>query len=379
MKEQILAHYKSLQVLNSKNEIQAEALVKDNKTHILYLLSLLNQEGLYRSYLPYLMLNETSTHKAVIANLHKYDFAKRTEDYDLVLKQELIAWSDILVFPPLFFDTSDIIDSIKEHKPSIRLYLDIGEDYFRSSLRLPEEELIQLLLNLSAMDNVLFATAQLKQEYEQRTKQLLGKINFGRAVIPNFLHTDMIPTKEESIIKNKKLRIGMQGAELSEAFLKEISTIALEKKEELQFIVYGRPDLEIGGPGTKAMEYHKTVSDLDYLEMIDGLKLDVFLLAPKEAEDLKINSEQLFGEFGLLGIPILCEATHPCGRYIKDGQNGFVIQAEQNYREALCALISRRDSLKSIGRAAQQMTKEHLCWNEPRVQALQKVFASVRY
>ena len=384
MKEGVLKHYQELKSLNSSAEaVHPKAIAEDLKTHVLFLSCLINQIGIYRTYLPYLILNKTESHSAIIANLQKYDFNKKFQDYPQVLNEELLAWADVLVLPPLFFDCSEMLKVIYSINKKVKLYMDIPLNYFSPHLKSPDrvnpEELGILLENMNKMDNVLFASTKLKQHFEQQTKRYLGQPNFGLAVIPTFLSMELVSNIGKEPKKNKKIRIGLLGAELNGSFAKEISTLSLEFERDIQFYIYGECDFNITLPRQVSIEQYKSVSILDYFNMIGELNLDLFILANNEADDFNIKSELLFGELALLRVPILCNALHACGRYIKSGENGFVLQTKQTYRDILQGLIARRDSLTSIGNNAQLMCKQHLCWNTDRASQLQKVFALGRY
>lgn len=380
MKEEVLKHYQELRSLNSSvDAVHPKVGIEDSKTHVLFLNCLINQLGIYRTYLPYLILNKMESHSAIIANLQKYDFTKKFQDYTQVLNEELLAWADILVVPPLFFDCSEMLKVIHTINPKVKLYMDIPMNYFSPNLKTPNkvtpEELGLLLGNMNKMDNVLFASSKLKQHFEQQTKRYLGKINFGLAVIPTFFSTELVSQVDQKHKQNEKIRIGLLGTELNESFAKEISTLALAFQEDIQFYIYGEYNFNIAFLKDVGIEQYKSVHILDYFNMIGELKLDLFLLANNEADDFNIKSELLFGELALLGVPLLCNALHACGRYIKNGENGFVLQAKQTYRDALQGLIARKDSLASIGKNAQLMCKQHLCWNTKRASQLQGVFA----
>ncbi len=384
MKERILKHFNQLRQLNqSENIVHPKVNKGDSKTHVLYLNCLINEIGVYRTYLPYLILNKTKTHSAIIANLQKYDFTKKFQDYTQVLNEELLAWADILVVPPLFLDCSEMLKVIYAINPRVKLYMDIPLNYFSPHLKSPDkvtpEELGLLLANMNKMDNVLFASSKLKQHFEQQTKRYLGKVNFGLAVIPTFFSTELVSQIDIEQKRNEKIRIGLLGMELNESFAKVIRTLALEYERDIQLVIYGACNLNIASTDEISIEQHRLVNILDYFNMIGELNLDLFLLANNEADYFNIKSELLFGELALLGVPILCNPLHACGRYIKNGENGFVLQAEQTYRDALQGLIARKDSLASIGKKAQLMCKQHLCWNTNRASQLQGVFALGRY
>ncbi|MCX6180979.1 MAG: glycosyl transferase family 2, partial [Bacteroidetes bacterium] len=63
---------------------------EDKLVHVLYLSPFLNATGYYRMIAPMLEMNRTSTHRAIINQVHKWDFSKQFEQYDNPLDERLI-------------------------------------------------------------------------------------------------------------------------------------------------------------------------------------------------------------------------------------------------------------------------------------------------
>ena len=89
-------------------ELQDEA----EKVHVLYVAPCMNASGYYRMIAPALELNKTKSHKAVVNQIHKWNFNKKHDEYDTPVDERLIRWADYIVFPTFFTDIQPIIEGI---------------------------------------------------------------------------------------------------------------------------------------------------------------------------------------------------------------------------------------------------------------------------
>lgn len=132
---QLLQLYKEVQ---QEDFSKAYPLYKEKgtKVNVLYVAPFLNGTGYYRMLLPLLELNQTTTHRAIVTDIRKWNFAKEFDDYISPIDPDLIIWADYLVFPTLFTDITtpypdmdkSLIELIKSYNKNVVLVMDIDSN-----------------------------------------------------------------------------------------------------------------------------------------------------------------------------------------------------------------------------------------------------------
>lgn len=377
MKELIFNHFKRLQKAKGLQEMFPELNQKDGKIHVLFVQCLISREGVYRTYLPYLILNKSDSHTAIIANLQKRDFNMSFQDYDLPLHYELIEWADLMIFPTLLSPAKQIFQSVKKINPSIRFVMDIDRNYFgQKEISRYEQYSIaqkqQLLENIMETDMLTLSSASLNESYQRLFKKEGIKNTFHRAVIPNFLNVADGQGLEGQKVQNQhQLRIGFFEEADSNDYSEELEQI----DAPLKAVYYGSFKDKKERKSKLGREYHKTVPFLNYLTKIKTLGLDLVLLDIDIAGGSLHHAVIRFAELALLEVPVICSVNSPIAKYIQDGKNGFLLDENTSIRKKLTEVISRRQQLPKIGRMAREVAIKYLSWNPDRAIRLAHIYA----
>ena len=355
--KQVMSHYHELASDGTLDQKYPEMDMTDGKKHILYVQCLLERIGFYRTYLPYLMLNDSETHSAIIASIQKRDFNNSFEDYEVFLATELISWADYIVFPALLFDCRRMFSSILEVNPDLRFVMDIDDPHFQKHK--------QLLNNLKVTHVISCSSAQLRDSINAQFEDKFKGKNKRFTCLPTFLVSSYMVRKSDDIVEsNSSIKIGLLGGNFNQVTIDTITKIAVIEQKDISICIYGSDHSEFNYPETIKVEFFKSVKFLEYFTTVERMN-------PNSEQDKAIFQ---YGELALLSIPILCDSKNQARRFIKPYVNGFVVTEKETLEAQIQKLFKDRSLAKEAGKAAQGMALKHLCWNPERASQLVNIY-----
>jgi glycosyltransferase involved in cell wall biosynthesis len=359
----------------------------DGKVHVLYVHCLINGTGWYRTILPYNALNESESHAAIIATIHKWDFTKEFNDYDNPIDIELMEWADIIVFPALMIDFSFMMKQLKRVNQNLAFVMDIDTLYHELrpghpvAKRTTECHLIHLIKNIARMDMVTAPTVGLLEYYQGKLSQLFKYSNTAFELIPNLLPASGIPQAEIKYTSQKKIRIGIVGSSSiarDVLSIKEtITSIIKAQPEQFELVLFGWNGKYQGQSVFESLpiEIVKPVNIMDYYARLSTLSLDVALLPIEQvSHNLLGKSSIKYAELAAMGIPVIAQRSAPYKNIITDEENGVLAASKEQWIEALQSISSNRIKYKEIGQYARKSVLKNQTWTRLKSQALTKLF-----
>jgi glycosyltransferase involved in cell wall biosynthesis len=334
----------------------------DGKVHVLYVHCLVNGTGWYRTILPYTALNQSDSHAAIIATIHKWDFTKKFNDYDNPIDFELIEWADIIVFPALLIDFSFMIRELKKMNQNLAFVMDVDTLYHElvsdhpAAKRTTEEGLGQLVKNMARMDMVTSPTTGILEYYQNKLRQAFKHSETVFELIPNLLPTGGLPKVVAKESNQHKIRIGIVGSSVIARDLLTIKDIIIEvmkaQPEQFELVLFGWNGKYQGQAIFEGLpiEIVKPVNIMDYYERLSTLNLDVALLPLEQvAHNILGKSNIKYAELAAMGIPVIAQRSAPYKNIISDEENGILATTKDQWKEALLAIHSNRSKYKEIG------------------------------
>jgi glycosyltransferase involved in cell wall biosynthesis len=360
----------------------------DRKVHILYVHCLVNGTGWYRSILSYTALNQSDSHAAIIATIHKWDFTKKFNDYDNPIDFELIEWADFIVFPTLFIDFSFMIRELKKVNQNLAFVMDVDMLHHElvsdhpAAKRITKAELGQLLKNMARMDMVTSPTKGILEYYQGKLSQAFKHSETAFELIPNLLPTSGLPKVVAKESNQDKIRIGIVGSSAIARDVLTIKDIIIEvmnaQPEHLQLVLFGWNGKYQGQSVFEGLpiEVIKPVNIMDYYERLSTLNLDVALLPlERVAHNILGKSYIKYAELAAMGIPVIAQRSAPYKNIISDEENGILATTKDQWKEAILAIPSNRSNYKEIGQYARKSALKGLTWTRLKSQALTELFS----
>ena len=380
VKKQVMNHYSDLKNKGSLGQKYPELDLEDGKKHVLFVQCLLERIGYYRTYLPYLILNDSETHTAIIASIQKRDFNKSFQDYDVFLQLDLLRWADVIVFPALFFDCKKMFSSILEINPNIRIMMDLDElhsntQQLKGKTEVKSELEPTLLENMRFVHTISCSSSKLVEIYKQAFMKKHEGSKKQFIALPTFLVSSYLEKRSDDPVESSSvIKIGLRHGCFNQETLNTIARIATEEKKEITLCIYGNTLKEYDCPKSLQVEYIKAVKFLDYFITLRDMNLDLMIL---EGNDQLIEPKRAifqYGELALLSVALVCDEKNQGRRFIKENTNGFVINAKNPLEDHLRNLFKDIKLAHQAGLAAQGMALKHLSWNSKRALQLINIY-----
>jgi len=334
------------------------------KVHVLYVAPCMNASGYYRMIAPALELNKTKSHKAIVNQIHKWNFNKKHDEYDTPVDERLIHWADYVVFPAFFTSIQPIIEGIVSINDRIQFVMDIDCNYFNfpdyhpGIKKYSQELLNKLLENLSKMDVITAPTNGILSAIEDKLEVAFPQADPMFAFLPNLLSNQAyaeVPQINKN--KGKTVRLGIITNPSQSEDVKSILPVLQEvvKDQNVELFIFGwngklKDEKSLG---ELVFKFVKPVSFIEYPIKLNKLALDI-LLHPMS--DHPFNTEEKsfvkYLEAAAFAIPMISSSFFPYTQIIKHGENGMLAKDENEWKEILQKLISDTQLRTAIGREA---------------------------
>lgn len=363
--------------------------MNDNKIHVLFLSSCMNETGYYRMILPALELNRTDTHAAIIGNIHKWDFNKLFDDYDTPIDFRLVEWADYVVLPVMFTDATYIIKSMREINDDIEFVMDMEVNYhelpeYHPDFKKLQPELKKMLVsNLSKVDILSAPNNQILNYYndlvQKHDEEFLLYFERFPNLLSNFTFEGITQIQRNS---TDKVRIGIvldasQGNDLK-TIEKAISALLEKHKDKIEIIIFGwskKIAEQYGLLNELRITYEKPVPFQEYHQRLNGLAFDIGLL-PLADNTYNASGRSLnrYLDFSANMVPAIVPNIFPFTNIVKEAENGFIAASDEDWISKADQLINEAQLRKDIGNNAFKTSWEGFSYTPKAIQRLKSIF-----
>lgn len=322
---------------------------------LLYVEGYINSTGYYRMILPFLELGKTADFETRITSVKKWDFTKKYTIHSETFRREDIRWADYIIFPTLLEDYRYLFTAIRVIHPKVHLVMDVTQmldnipkthpDYSKVS----HTDSAQFICNIRQMDVVTTPIQSLAAIYQKSKKQSQDRVtkDIDFCWLPTLISTiGLAELSFDQKTDDGIIRIGMIGSiAISQAvsyILPVLQTIKQCYTDTIELILFGWD-----GKNAKEkkvfkdieMTYHKSVSFLEYYQVLEGLNLDILLIPKRSSTYDYFEDHTQFLEAAALGIPVIAAAHSSYKTVIKHGENGLLAWKLPEWEEHIRYLI----------------------------------------
>ncbi|MBD0295489.1 MAG: glycosyltransferase family 4 protein, partial [Flavisolibacter sp.] len=199
---------------------------------------------------------------------------------------------------------------------------------------------------MKTADHVITCTPYLDQfvrKYNQKTTDISSTIN-----------TDVYKPKSDYSVKDK-FTIGWSGSHSTSKYLHLLDDVFLELAEEYDFkiLVMGDTTFQLAGVDVEALPWQEEYE----VKVISRFDVGVYPLPDEEWVLGKSGLKAL--QYMALGIPTIATGIGTIHRIIKDGENGFLVSSEEEWKQRIIQLISDQELREKIGKKAAKTVEQH--------------------
>lgn len=378
--------------------------VNDGKIHILYLCPFFNGTGLYRTILPYLHLNETDTHSAVISNILPFSAATNYAEIEILMFDEFIWWAHYIVFPHMFSaELPNFAKKIKEINPNIQIVMDIDDlhiqlpvthpEYYRQTKTYTNIE----IKNIIHFDLITGTNKNLLLEYKQFAKTRYPKNKIDYCELPNLISQYTLPTTTPQQHNNIRILLTVAPAYFTNLYLfRPILKYINKHYPEAEIVIFGwdgilrqhkRPGFI---PSKGALEgikhtYIPPVDLSEYFNKIQEINPD-FALMPMLATSIRdetynlCKSSHKFLQYAQLGIPAIVSNIEtytgipPSNGPAIHNVTALVAATTTEWKMHIDELMNDAVKRKEIAQKAKEIAEKHFSFNKETIQIFTKCF-----
>jgi glycosyltransferase involved in cell wall biosynthesis len=361
----------------------------DKKVHVLFLMACTNEQGYYRMILPAMELNRTDTHAAIIGQIHKWNFNKQFDDYDIAIDFRLVEWADYIVVPALFSDINYIIKSMRDINSDVEFVMDVDLNYHQLPADHPDfkkinPDLKQILQNnLSQIDILTAPNNYVLSVYEklaQETEEELS-LYFERYanLLSNFTYEEI---KQIECNRGQKIRIGLiveasQGSDVK--LLEKVITTLMEKhSDKIEVVLFGwskKVAVQHELFDKVSIAYEHPVPFQEYHSRLNSLAFDIGLLPfVNNAYNTSGKTFTRYLDFSGNMIPVIASRILPFTKIIEEGDNGLLAEADEEWIEKIEQLVFNAELRRAIGNSAFKTAWAKYSYTPQAIDRLKNIF-----
>ena len=176
----------------------------DGKVHVLYMAVPFNATGLYRCILPAIMLNNTTTHCAIINDMQDWSEHNRFRSQGVPITDQLIRWAHYIIFPTVFSPNEQfkkLLSEFKKLNPHAKIVIDVDDDITSISPHHPNNKrytpafVANVIFNMISCDYVTCTHERLCQNYSISIDAWVGVLKNKPEfyALPNLMSRMTIP------------------------------------------------------------------------------------------------------------------------------------------------------------------------------------------
>ncbi len=364
--------------------------MNDGKVHVLYFLVHANGIGLYRFMLPYLHLNETATHSAIIANMVDYEGLDKQNQQSAMPHDDLLKWAHYIVLPTITSDFRPIFLEMLKVNPKLVFCMDIDDNLHKLDESHPmyhkttKDMKWNLIRNMSLCSFITAPNLKLLEFYRDKVKDATTK-DIEIATVYNLLSPHIF---EKNYLEKQpppqfnKIRIGMIVNEVHFPNVYAFRKILKEVKDK-----YGGSIelINIGWNGKTRMK--DTFAGLnmtivpgkpiaDYFNAIRDQCFD-FAIIPlrNEPEFNQYKAFQRWLEYAAFKVPVIVGDSEVYTGIVQHEKTGLVSNSRFQWMTNIEKMIERSaEERKVIGEAAYVYAWTNLSWNAQAIELLCETF-----
>lgn len=285
---------------------------QDNKVHVLYISPFLSGVGLYRAIIPYIELNKTDTHSAIITELCPFT----NQPFQITINDPQIEWADYIVFQTSFHNLKEHIDLFRSINPKAIFCMDIDdcyhEDMFRQDINIVRPMREQLIKNMNVCDFIVAENETLANYYTGLTITPIK-------IMPNFMNRECLEFDKKERTTDKT-RIGMifNATQFKDIQIVRKPLLEIQKNKDVEIIVFGFNGI-LPKPYINALQgvnythiHHVPVTK--YFETLHNLHFDIALQPLVDSKHNHCKSFHKTLQYSMFGIPIVCSDVEPYAR-----------------------------------------------------------------
>jgi L-malate glycosyltransferase len=203
---------------------------------------------------------------------------------------------------------------------------------------------------MKSADHIITCTPYLDsfvRKYNQHTTDISSTIN-----------TDLYKPKQNYSIKNK-LVIGWSGSHSTSKYLHLLDNVFRELAKTVSFklLVMGDAGFTLEGVEVEALPWKE-----DYeVAVISRFDIGVYPLPDEQWVLGKSGLKAL--QYMAAGVPTVATSIGTIFRIIKNGENGFLVNTEEEWKHTLMRLITDSDLRRRIGERAADTVEKHYSIN----------------
>jgi glycosyltransferase involved in cell wall biosynthesis len=161
--------------------------------------------------------------------------------------------------------------------------------------------------------------------------------------------------KEEYSTKGKKFTLGWSGSHSTIKYLHLLDNVFrdIAKEYDFKLVVMGDTSFNLEGIDVEVLPWKEEYE----VEVISRFDIGLYPLP---------DEKWIYGKSGLkalqymaLGIPTIASAIGTIFRIIKDGENGFLVNSEQEWKARIIELMSSQELREKVGKNAATTVQDH--------------------
>ena len=183
--------------------------------------------------------------------------------------------------------------------------------------------------------------------------QFVRKYNSNTTDISSTINTDQYQPKSDYSIKDQFV-IGWSGSHSTAKYLHLLDDVFIELAKECKFklLVMGDPSFSLPGVEVEAIPWNEAYET----EVISRFDIGVYPLPDEEWVLGKSGLKAL--QYMALGVPTIATSIGTIHRIIEDGQNGFLVNSNDEWKAKIIALFHNEELRRDIGKKAATTVEE---------------------
>lgn len=188
--------------------------------------------------------------------------------------------------------------------------------------------------------------------------QFVRKYNPNTTDISSTINTNLYQPKKDHRIKDK-LVIGWSGSHSTSKYLHLLDEVfqTLAKNYDFKLLVMGDPNFTLEGVDVQAIAWKEEYE----VDVISSFDIGVYPLPDEEWVLGKSGLKAL--QYMAAGVPTVATAIGTIFRIIQNGDNGFLVNNQQEWIDVLSRLMNDEQLREKVGRNAAHTVENHYSIN----------------
>lgn len=341
----------------------------------------------YKMIVPYAILQNTSIVRTAITGWSKYNPIKRFRSDDKSpINSVQIVWSDTIVLPFTNQPIGDFVDMAKTINPNTMIVMHIDFDFIDLPKTHPLKDAFSLdkttaiINNIKKVDKVIVTNNKLATYLITRLQEMghdISRDKFGVQLLcydeDLFLEGVNQKATKDDTFTVCVLAGDNQWSDI-ESCVPALIKAKKKYKNNLKILFFGiNKNKEGWGKIVKGLEYtpEGAVPIWKYYHKLAELNPHL-VLVPSDKSDYTLRSSDYkrFIDCAILGIPVITPKANPYDVLIKDKENGFLYDTDEDFCNILDTLIADPKLAIEAGGTAKVYAEDNLSYNRDKIQRL---------